>query len=199
MSKTDQRAPSGWGGFIFVIIVAGVFATIGTGFANQAYQGWSLASDAPSFSTTQGKITRASVRSEGQDQVPDVQFDYTVKGEHFQGSNKYTANSYRDGKFASREANKYKVNQKVEVFYDPSNPERSVLTRKAPTQKALIRTLYAIFLYGVALFSLGAYVRSRKRARVLAYAKQVERRRQAALEEERSRRSDDPDEDSAPE
>lgn len=172
---------------ILAIVVA--LSAVGTGFAREAVDTLRLAHDAPTFTTTSGTITRASVRSEGRDQVPEVKYEYTIKERVYQGSNRYTASSYRDSKLASRDSARYKVGQELTVYVDARQPERSVLDRDVPLQRAYVRLGYAALFYGIALFSVITYFRSRKKVRVLAYAKHVERERQERLNEERRLRA----------
>lgn len=168
-------------------IIAGLLA-IGTGFGKEAWRGWSLVKDAPTFEAMQGTITHARTRSEGQDQVTDVGFAYTIDGKRYEGDNHATANSYRDAMLASRDVGRYSVNQKITLYVDPHDPSRATLSREVPTARAVVRTIYAALFYGIAIFSLVTYVRSRKRARVLAYAKELERQRQDDLEQRRRSR-----------
>jgi hypothetical protein len=169
---------------MILALTAGLF-TIGTGFGKDAWEGWSLSQDAPGFETMQGTIKHARTRSEGQDHVTDVAFRYVVDGERYEGDNKATARSYRDAMLASRDANRYKVNQKVKLFVDPERPERATLSREVPTSRALVRSVYAALFYGIGIFTLITFWRSRKRSRVLAYAKHLEQERQADLEQRR--------------
>ncbi len=179
---------SSWFVRIMILVVVLVLGTIGTGFAKEAVDAYTLSRDVSAFTSTKGEITRASVRSEGRDQVPEVKYNYTVKGQTYEGSNHYTASSYRDAKLASREANRYKVGQAVTIFYDAQTPSRSALSREIPLQRAYVRFAYGALFYGIAIFSIVTYIRSRKKMRVLAYAKHVERERQKILDEERAMR-----------
>ena len=165
-------------------LIAGLLA-IGTGFGKEAWRGWSLVQDAPSFEAIQGTITHARTRSEGKDQVTDVGFAYTIDGTRYEGDNHATANSYRDAMLASRDVGRYSVNQKITLYVDPHDPARATLSRDVPAARALVRTVYAALFYGIAIFSLITYVRSRKRARVLAHARELERQRQEEFEQRR--------------
>lgn len=172
---------------MILAVVLGL-GTIGTGFAKEGVDAYFLSKDVTSFTSTKGEITRASVRSEGRDQVPEVKYVYSVQEQSYEGSNRYTASSYRDAKLASREANRYKVGQKITIYYDADKPSRSVLSREVPLQRAYVRLAYGALFYGIAIFSIVTYIRSRKKMRVLAYAKHVERERQRMLDEERAER-----------
>lgn len=178
---------------VILAITAGLF-TIGTGFGRDAWAGWSLSQDAPSFRPHKGKITHARTRNEGQDHVTDVAFRYTVDGKKYEGDNRATAKSYRDAMLASRDANRYKVNQEVTLFVDPKNPARATLSRDVPTSRALVRSIYAALFYGIGIFTLITFWRSRKKAKVLAYAKHLERQRQEDLERSRRERQQQQDE-----
>lgn len=179
---------SSWFVRLMILVVVLVLGTIGTGFAREAVDAYTLARDVGSFTSTKGEITRASVRSEGRDQVPEVKFNYKVHEKTYEGSNHYTASSYRDAKLASRDANRYKVGQTITVFYDADAPARAALSREIPLQRAYVRFAYGALFYGIAIFTIVTYIRSRKKMRVLAYAKHVERERQQILDEERATR-----------
>ena len=185
----NVEAPkSSWFVRIMILTVVLGLGTIGTGFAKEGVDAYLLSKDVTSFTSTKGEITRASVRSEGRDQVPEVKYVYSVHEQSYEGSNRYTASSYRDAKLASREANRYKVGQKITIYYDADKPSRSVLSREVPLQRAYVRLAYGALFYGIAIFSIVTYIRSRKKMRVLAYAKHVERERQRMLDEERAER-----------
>ena len=173
---------------LLILALAASLAAIGTGFASEALQGWSLVRDAPSFEAIPGTIIHARTRSEGQDQVPDVAFRYHLQGRAYEGDNHAVASSYRDARLASREANRYRANQKVTVYVDPRDPSRSSLSRQVPTARSAVRTAYALLFYGIALFVLFTLWRSRKRARVLAHAKAIGQERARELERRRSER-----------
>lgn len=161
---------------------------IGTGFMSHTVKVWRLSQDAPTFKSSEGTITRATTRNEGKDRLPDIRYEYKVDGATYTGDNHLVAPSFRDAKLAARAANRWDVGQQVDVFYDAETPKRSTLHRDVPMQRAYVRGAYGLVFYGVALFIVFAYWRSRKRSRMLAYAKNIEQRRQRELEESRKQR-----------
>lgn len=177
---------------IFLHLVMGLLilamGAIGTGFAREAWQGWSLSHDVAGFQPVQGHISKVSTRNEGQDHVPDVRYVYTIEGQRHQGSNHATARSYRDAMLASRDANQHTINQPITVFVDPHDADRSTLSREVPTERAMVRTVYAALFYGIAAFVAITHFRARKKAKILAYSRHLERQRQAELDDRRAKR-----------
>ncbi len=173
---------------LFIFVVAALMFTLGTAFARDAWQGWSLVRDIDRFEEHPGVIVHARTNQEGKDFVTDIAFRYVVDQKNYEGNNHATAMSYRDAKLASRDANRYRANQKVTLYVDPQQPARATLSRDVPTGRSVVKSIYALLFYGIGIFSLVTHWRSRKKARVLAYARELERQRQQELDEQRQQR-----------
>lgn len=190
MHDDDFQPPSSsWALRLTILAIVVAFSLVGTGFARDAVQAILLSRAAANFASVQGKITRSSLRTQGNNQVPDVRFEYTVDGRTYEADNHLFAISYRDGRLASRATARYKVNAPITVYYDPKEPARATLAREHDLRGPLVRGAFGLLFYGIAIFAVVTFFRSRKKARALAYAKHLAKKREAALEAERAARS----------
>ena len=183
-----QTPRASWVVRVVVATVVVAFGCVGALFGRQAIEGVEVVLSAREFAQTRGSITRATTVSEGQTHRPDIHFTYTVDGERYSTTDQYAHGSYKDVKLAAREAGRWKVGQAVPVYYDRDTPRRAALTRDLPYGPTLTKALFSLGFFIVAGIGVFSYWRSRKRLRVLAYAKHVEQQRQRGLEEARRRR-----------
>ena len=176
-------------GLLLVLFLAGSFGIVGIFFAKDALYGLLLHRDAPHFHPHPGKVTRASVETEGQDTLrPTVYFEYVVDGTTYTADDRPTAMVYKDGKLASRSLSAFTVGTPTLVYIDPKDPSRATLQREVPLASSLRRGAFSLVFLIVCLVMLITWWRTGKRQRVLAYAKHVEGQRQAEFETRRKLR-----------
>jgi hypothetical protein len=115
------------------LAVIGIFFLVGAGLS---VWGWTILQNArasASWPTAQGRITRMEVThstdSEGGDSYrPEVAYEYLVNDRSYESYTiKFGENSYGNRREAEEIAARYPVGQSVPVYYDPADPERSVL------------------------------------------------------------------------
>jgi hypothetical protein len=100
------------------------------------FWGWNILQNArasTTWPTVEGTVLTSSVEhstdAEGGDSYsPVVVYRYTVNGQTFENNTiKFGENSYGSRRKADGIASAYPVGMKVNVHYDPDQPERSVL------------------------------------------------------------------------
>ena len=120
-------------GCLSSIFSMGIFLLVGLGLT---YWGWNILQDArasASWPTAEGVVTRSEVTrstdSDGGDSYsPEITYTYTVNNEQLANKTiKFGENSYSSRKKAEGIANSYPVGKNVTVYYDPQQPEKSVL------------------------------------------------------------------------
>ena len=114
-----------WIWLFFLLVGAGV-----------SYYGWTILRSArasASWPSVTGQVTRAyvdySTDAEGADSYqPVLVYAYTVADQTFGGSRiKFGENSYGSERPARAIVDRYPAGTRVAVYYDPADPERSVL------------------------------------------------------------------------
>jgi hypothetical protein len=132
--QTDTGQKSNWlGSCLSALLAMGIFLVIGAGLA---YWGWNILQDArasSSWPTAEGLVTNSEVShssdAEGGDTYsPEVTYTYTVRDSLYENNTiKFGENAYDSRRTADRIAASYPSGKTVTVYYDPENPDRSVL------------------------------------------------------------------------
>jgi len=128
-----QKSKGTGKGCISSILSMGVFLLIGMGLS---YWGWNILQDArasASWPTIDGKVVKSevthSIDSDGGDSYsPEITYVYIVNNEQLANKTiKFGENSYSSRKKAEGIAASYPVGKNVTVYYDPQQPDKSVL------------------------------------------------------------------------
>lgn len=132
--QENIKKPSNWLGSCFTaLFTGGIFLLIGAGLT---YWGWNIlqtAKASASWPTVEGVVTSSEVShstdSDGGDSYsPEVTYRYQV-GDVFYENNtiKFGENAYSSRRKAENIAATYPAGRDVTVYYDPDQPDRSVL------------------------------------------------------------------------
>lgn len=139
---------------LFLVVFGGV--GIGLGI-----WGWGVLTNArvsEGWPTAAGRVVRSEVEhstdSEGGDSyLPQIDYRYQVEGQDYENDRvRYGENSYSNRRQAEAEAEKYPVGRQVEVYYEPGDPENSVLEPGATLGSYLGVCMGALFL-GIGLIA----------------------------------------------
>lgn len=91
--------------------------------------------------TSQMKFVKFG-RGGGRTPVPVVEYSYHVNGQAYTGSRLFpAAGSLSGGSIFKKVMARYPVGAQVDVYYDPQNPEDSVLEKKSPAVPFLFSML----------------------------------------------------------
>lgn len=133
------------------------------------------------FQETLGKIVGSSVEERyseggvapgdlsvgGYVYKPQVIYEYEVGGRQYRGTRFNVSESARLKKWAEEIVNKYPVDAKITVFFNPEKPERSVLTKWLPFDYYVIVLLGSLVI-GVGCIGGSLYALKRKKYRIVA-------------------------------
>jgi hypothetical protein len=131
--SNQSRKRNIWGSFLEAVLFGGIFLAIGGGIS---FWGWNILQNAKassSWPTAQGNVISSDVSYSsnadgGESYSPEVIYQYTVNDQHYESHTiKFGENSYSSRRKAEGIASSYPVGKEVTVYYDPQNPERSVL------------------------------------------------------------------------
>jgi len=120
-------------GCLSSIFSMGIFLLVGLGLT---YWGWNILQDARASAAwpaadgvvTRSEVTRSTDSDGGDSYSPEITYTYTVNNEQLANKTiKFGENSYSSRKKAEGIANSYPVGKNVTVYYDPQQPEKSVL------------------------------------------------------------------------
>ena len=75
----------------------------------------------------EGEIERSVEGSETEDLLPDIEFSYQVGEESFRRSLEFPAGTMPTPEFNNSYLKKYPQGSKVEVYYDPAQPDQATL------------------------------------------------------------------------
>ncbi len=82
------------------------------------------------FGATRGEVLESAVVNQGKTDDFRIRYRYSVSGTAHEGVGlRFGGVSGESGDWAIRTKSRYPVGSQVEVFYDPSSPDRSVLVR----------------------------------------------------------------------
>jgi|LakMenE18May11ns_1017448.scaffolds.fasta_scaffold9524253_1 hypothetical protein len=156
-SQAEQlRAVIGWifaSGFMFLGLV---FLALG---GYEFWQGlktknWPAApgriieSEIESISSTSRSSSRVSRRVT--DYSVRIRYSYEAAGQKLEGKRlQYGYNSHDDRSSAKNEQSRYPPGKEVQVFYDPTNPKRSVLVKGSGTSWLAVGLGLTAFLLGL--------------------------------------------------
>jgi len=131
--STQTAKRSVWGSCIEAILFGGIFLAIGFGLS---FWGWNILQNAKassSWPTAEGMVTssevaRVSDADGGVTYSPELTYEYSTSNTAYEGHTiKFGENSYSSRRKAEGIASGYPIGKKVIVYYDPQDPERSVL------------------------------------------------------------------------
>jgi hypothetical protein len=119
-----------------------IFIGIGAFLLYKGQQSRKKAGDSQGWPSTQGQIVDARIDRSmhtdsdgdtGYSYTPRVEYTYEFGGVHYHGKNISfgLASGYNRQHQAQEIIDRYQVGSEVPVYYDPANPEDSVLERKA--------------------------------------------------------------------
>ncbi|MCB8944514.1 MAG: DUF3592 domain-containing protein [Ardenticatenaceae bacterium] len=141
------------GGCLGTIGVAFIFLLVGGGLC---FWGWNILQDArasASWPTAVGLITRSEVTestdAEGGDSYsPEVTYTYQVNSLSYVGNRiKFGENSYNSRNRAQEIAANYPVNKEITVFYEPTQPDNSVLEAGVSSGSYIVLAIGALFVF----------------------------------------------------
>lgn len=146
---------SGCGGALLFLVV---FGAVGIGLG---IWGWGVLTNArvsEGWPTVEGRVVRSEVDhstdAEGGDSyTPEIEYEYTVDGLEYENNRvRFGENSYSSRRRAEEETGRYPVGRRVEVYYEPGDPDNSVLEPGATLGSYLGVVMGAMFL-GIGLIS----------------------------------------------
>ena len=173
MTDTFTPPPTKWSSRIAALIFLGVLAALGWAFTSEGVRYLDVAYGAPSYVAQKGKITKATLRTEANNQVPEITFEYEVGGKTYEGTNRYGANAYKDAKLARIELQRYKVGAAKTVYVNPDDPAQASLTQDVSKIPGLMRLGYGVLAFGAMIFCMVVFRRVIKRKRALARTKHI--------------------------
>ncbi len=136
---------------LVVAVFAGVFLTIGWVFYNTGLENVALGEESLEWPHVEGKVISSRVNvSKGtgtkQDSyTPMVTYTFTVNGSAYEGDQVAFGALY-DGRTAGQTVSRYQKGKTVKVFYDPEDPNVSVLEPGAEQASNLYHAFGLIFL-----------------------------------------------------
>jgi hypothetical protein len=151
------------GSCLEVLGISAVFFLIGAGLS---WWGWTIVRNArasAAWPTTQGQITASEIEhsrdSEGDDSyTPRVTYTYQVNGLSYESYMiKYGETSYGNEGTALEILSRYPVGQAVNVYYDPTNPDRAVLEPGVSGGSYILLGIGVLFV-GVSLVPAPVYL-----------------------------------------
>lgn len=131
--RRDRSIGQRAGSCLESLLVAGIFLLVGGGLT---YWGWTILENAKasaSWPTAQGEVIKSEVtrNTDGEGHTsysPEVTYTYFADNQSRKSYTiKFGENSYGNKRTADEIAAKYPIGKSVTVFYDPQNPEKSVL------------------------------------------------------------------------
>ena len=169
----DFQPRASWGARLAALIFLAALGWMSWAFGSAGLTYVQIARGAPDFVAVQGKITSASLRQESQNHLPDVRFEYEHGGKRYEGTNRHSAESFRDAKLARRELQRYPSGHEVTVYVNPKAPKQATLSREISMAPGLLRLAYGALSLGAMIFSMVVFVRVSKRQRALARSKHM--------------------------
>ena len=155
-----------------LFLVLGMFAA---GVCLIAWGGYEIkgSRESGSWPSTQGTITssgmskrttRDSNHRTRTTYYPKIGFHYQIGGRKYAGSRIQFGTGETGGsmKWAQKVVNKYPAGKKVNVYYDPQDPNYGVL-EAGITWRSIIFLLSGILFFTVGVFCLKAYLKNRRR------------------------------------
>lgn len=133
MQENTRKQNNRLGSCMTALFTLGIFVVIGAGLT---YWGWNILQNAKasaSWPTAEGVVTSSEVShstdSDGGDSYsPEVTYRYQVGDVRYENNTiKFGENAYSSRRQAENIADTYPVGRDVTVYYDPGQPDRSVL------------------------------------------------------------------------
>lgn len=134
------------------VIILVFFTVAGLAMAAWGWRNMALARKTRDWLATDGIIEESTPASAAGDLMPRIVFSYTVAGRRYQRLLEFPGGTNPSEELAASYVRKYPAGVKVQVFYDPAEPEHATLERHAGHDDWLIVAIGA----GAALFGLGA-------------------------------------------
>ena len=131
--STETGKRSIWSSCFEAILFGGIFLALGLGLS---FWGWNILQNAKassSWPTAEGTVTASDVTYSssadgGESNSPEISYQYTTNNVGYESHTiKFGENSYSSRRKAEGIASGYPIGKKVIVYYDPQEPERSVL------------------------------------------------------------------------
>lgn len=168
------------GGSVFLTLFFGLFVAIGIGILGYGFHALNQAQQAAHWPTVEGRITASDFEidsdSDGTTYRTRVAYDYNAMGRVMTG--KTIAFGYAGSsseKFHRDVYNALPVNTQVAVRYDPSNPERSVLSfgvNNSIIFMIIFGAVWTFFTFGlIAIFWLGGQGADKLLANMIIYSR----------------------------
>ena len=120
------------GNCLEVLLAASLFLVLGCGLS---FWGWTILNNAKasaSWPTAQGQILKSEVshrsHEDGDTYSPEITYSYLANNRTYKSyAIKFGENAYDNKRQADEIAAGYPVGKQVKVYYDPKNPDNSVL------------------------------------------------------------------------
>lgn len=166
--QQNVKKPSNWlGSCITALFTGGIFLLIGAGLA---YWGWNIlqtAKASASWPTAEGIVTESEVShstdSEGGDSYsPEVTYRYQVGNLFYENNTiKFGENAYSSRRRAEQIAATYPVGRGVTVYYNPDQPDRSVLEPGVSAGSYIVLAIGLLFVVVSLVAALFSFFRSK--------------------------------------
>ncbi len=133
-----------------IILVLFVFAGLAT-----SVWGWIMMSKGRKtrhWPATEGTIEESSPTSKNDELMPHIEFSYKVMDIRYRRVMEFASGTHPSRELSASYTRKYPVGARVEVFYDPEQPERAALEPGAGRDDWLIFAIgVSATLFGIAL------------------------------------------------
>lgn len=150
--QENSKNKNGGQGCLNTLLTLGIFITIGAGLVLWGWNILQTAKASAAWPTTDGRVTRSEVShstdaDSGDSYSPEVTYQYQVAGvAHQNNVIKFGENAYSSRRKAEGIASGYPVNARVTVYYDPAQPERSVLEPGVTAGSYIVLGIGAFFI-----------------------------------------------------
>lgn len=133
-----------------LFVVAGLLATL-----------WGLviiirARKTSHWPMAEGVIEESAVSSDANDLLPHISYRYNVDGQGYQRTIEFPADITPTQEFATSYVKKYPVGARIQVYYNPENPEQATLEPGLGKGDWLVFAIgLGTFIFGILFFALG--------------------------------------------
>lgn len=128
--KTPEKRP--WVNIIAIVAVFGLFMFI---------RGQIILTDTGDYLTSDGWATTTGTRIRDNNKTAFIEFEYTVDGERYVGTRTrfYQAVLFSGDSEVTKFAEQYPIGSEFTIYYDPADPQRSVINPAFPVWRAALQ------------------------------------------------------------
>ncbi len=182
--KEDSDATMGalppMGVQVLAFLVGILVTVLGVGSLSKDWPAYRQLADLEALSETEGRILKSEVRNDtsgAEDEYyPDMLFEYSVNGNNIWGWRLSMEEKPHEREFWVKRTDKYKVDDRVSVYFDPEDPAFSMLEKRSdgvfrPVLSLTGGTAFTLFGLVLVVIPLGSWL-TRLRTRPASPGKQ---------------------------